>query len=113
MQIAEPGPFYFSEEGIFKSKSISEIVRGLRNGNISPESIPIEIIVRNGQKITLNNRSLLALRRAGMKPNVIIDKTGEKEYELFLNNHLKRNAPSDVIKIRGGAPRTSYIGPTN
>ena len=39
--------------------------------------------MRNGQKITLNNRSLLALRRAGMEPKIIIDRTGIKKYELF------------------------------
>jgi hypothetical protein len=102
---------YFSDLGSFKGKSISEVVQGLRNGTISPESLPIEIIVRNGQKITLNNRSLLALRRAGVNPKIIIDRTGIEKYELWLNNHLKGNLPSDVIKIRGGPPGTSFIGP--
>jgi RHS repeat-associated protein len=102
---------FFSKEGTFKSKSLSEVVQGLRNGTIAPESIPIEIIVRNGQKITLNNRSLLTLRRAGMEPKIIIDKTGIKKYEDVLNEHLKGNLPSDVIKIRGGPPGTSLIGP--
>jgi RHS repeat-associated protein len=102
---------FFSELGNFKSKPISEVVQGLRNGVISTESLPIEVIVRHGQKITLNNRSLLALRRAGVNPQVIIDRTGIEEYELWLNNHLKGNLPSDVIKIRGGPPGTSFIGP--
>ena len=70
-----------------------------------------KIIIRNGQKITLNNRSLLALRRAGIEPKVIIDRTGMKEFELILNKHLKGNAPSDVIKIRGGPPGTSRVSP--
>ena len=55
---------------------------------------------------------LLALRRAGMEPKVIIDRTGIEKYELWLNDHLKGNLPSDVIRIRGGAPNTSLIGPT-
>ena len=103
---------FFSEKGIFKSKPISDIVEGLKNGTISPESLPIEIVVRDGQRITLNNRSLLALRRAGMEPKVITDRTGIKEYELLLNDHLKGNIPSDVIKIRGGPPGTSLIVPS-
>src|SRR3990167_9258404 len=48
---------FFSELGNFKSRPLSEVVQGLRNGTISPESIPIDIIMRNGKKITLNNRS--------------------------------------------------------
>ncbi|HLY68210.1 MAG TPA: hypothetical protein VKR53_00695, partial [Puia sp.] len=102
---------FFSELGSFKSRPLSEVVQGLRNGTISPESVPIEIIVRNGQRITLNNRSLLTLRRAGMEPKIIFDKTGIEKYEYILNTHLKGNLPSDVIKIRGGPPGTSLIGP--
>ena len=96
---------FFSKKGTFESKSISEVVQGLKNGTISPESLPIEIIVRNGQKITLNNRSLLALRRAGIEPKLLINRTGIKEYELFLDEHLRGNLPSDIIKIRRWATR--------
>jgi RHS repeat-associated protein len=98
---------FFSEIGTFKSKPISEVVQGLRNGTISPDSLPIEIILRNGQKITLNNRSLVALRRASIEPTVIIDRTGIPQYERLLNRHLKGSTPSDVIKIRGGPSDTS------
>ena len=76
-----------------------------------PESLPIEIIVRNGQKITLNNRSLLALRRAGINPKIIIDRTGIPEYERSLDLHFSGNLPSDVIRIRGGSPNSSLINP--
>lgn len=102
---------FFSKKGTFESKPISEVVQGLKNGKISPESLPIEIIVRNGQKITLNNRSLLALRRAGIEPKLVINRTGIKDYELLLDEHLRGNLPSDIIKIRGGPPGTSLIGP--
>jgi len=43
--------------------------------------------------------------------NEEIDRTGMQEYECLLNRHLKGNLPSDVIKIRGGPPGTSLIGP--
>jgi hypothetical protein len=86
-------------------------VRGLRNGTIAPELLPIEIIVRNGQKITLNNRSLLALRRAGKDPKIVINKTGQKDYEILLNKHLRGTQPSDTIRVRGGPSDTSLIGP--
>lgn len=103
---------FFSERGSFKSKPILEVVQGLRSGAISPESLPIEMIVRDGQKIALNNRSLLALRRAGIEPKVIVDKTGIPKYESLLNEHLQGGLPSDTINIRGGPPGTSLITPT-
>ncbi len=102
---------FFSKKGTFESKSISEVVQGLKNGTISPESLPIEIIVRNGQRITLNNRSLLALRRAGIEPKLVINRTGIKDYEFLLDEHLRGNLPSDIVKIRGGPPGTSLIWP--
>ncbi|MDR3624507.1 MAG: RHS repeat-associated core domain-containing protein [Chlamydiales bacterium] len=102
---------FFSETGTFQSQPISKIVQGLKNGTISSEALPLEIVIRNGQKITLNNRSLLALRRAKMEPQVIIDRTGMKNFELLLNKHLKDNLPSNTIKIRGGPSGTSLINP--
>lgn len=90
--------------------SFFEVVQGLRHGMITPETLPVEIVMRNGQKIALNNRSLLALRRAGMEPTIVIDKTGITEAERFLNQHLRGSSPSDVIRIRGGSQGTSFIG---
>ena len=100
----------FSERATFSSMPLSKVVSGLRNGTISPDRIPIKIIVRDGEKITLNNRSLLVLRRAGMRPTIIIDKTGVKRYEEILNEHLRKSVPSDTIRVRGGESGTSFIG---
>lgn len=93
----------------YKSWPISEVSQGLKNGNISPHQLPIEIIVRDGQRITLNNRSLLALRRADMDPTIIIDRTGILKYEDILMDHLRGTQPIDVIRIRNGPPGTSLI----
>ena len=100
----------FSERGIFSSMPLSKVVNGLRNGTISPNKIPIELIVRDGKKITLNNRSLLVLKRAGIKPTVVIDRTGIKKYEEILSEHLRKSVPSDTLRVRGGEPGTSFIG---
>ena len=102
---------FFSEAGKFKLRPISEIVQELRNGVISSEALPIEVIIRNGQKITLNNRSFLALRRAKLEPKIIIDRTGISKYEEVLDFHLQGSSPSDVIRVRGGPPGTSLINP--
>lgn len=99
----------FSELGNFRSMPISEVAKGLRNGVISPNQLPIEIIMREGQCISLNNRSLLALRRAGMEPTILIDQTGKMKYESLLRDHLRGTEPSNVIRIRGGLPGSSLI----
>ena len=46
-----------------------------------------------------------------MEPKFVINRTGIKDYELLLDEHLGGNLPSDIIKIRGGPPGTSLIGP--
>lgn len=99
----------FSKAGTFHSKPLAEMVEELRNGITSPKSLPVEMIVRDGKKIALNNRSLLCLRRARIEPEIIIDKTGIPFYEEWLDKHLNGNLPSDVIQIRGGPPGTSLI----
>jgi len=86
-------------------------VQELRNGTISPNALPLEIIVRDSQRVTLNNRSLLALRRAKLQPKIIIDRTGIAKYEDLLDFHLQGNLPSDVIRVRGDPPGTSLLNP--
>lgn len=95
--------------GPFKGKSISEIVDGLRTGSILPDQLPIDIIIRDGKTLTFNNRSLLALKRAGLNPTIIRNRTGIEFYELELNNHLQGGQASNVIRVRGGPPGTSLI----
>ena len=70
--------------GSFKGRSISEVAKDLRSGKISPDDLPVEFVVRNGERIALNNRSLTALRRAGMQPTNLINKTGSKVHERLL-----------------------------
>ena len=95
--------------GPFKGQSIGDVAKGLRSGRISPDQLPIEYVVRNGERVALNNRSLTAFRRAGMEPTRLIDRTGIAEYENLLTSHLRGSLPSDVIQIRGGAPGASLI----
>ncbi|HEU4878155.1 MAG TPA: RHS repeat-associated core domain-containing protein, partial [Gemmatimonadaceae bacterium] len=111
------GPFLFGQANVrsvfaggpYAGRTIGEIAAALRSGAISADTLPIEFVVRNGRAITLNNRSLLALRRAGLRPTVTRNLTGNPEAESLLNRHLRGRAPSDVIRVRGGPPGTSLI----
>jgi RHS repeat-associated protein len=95
--------------GPFKGKTIGEVAAGLRSGKYSPDQLPLDVIVRNGETVTLNNRSLTTLRRAGMEPTKVIDRTGDRFFEELLNSHLAGSSPSDSIRIRGGAPNASSL----
>ena len=48
-----------------RGEDIGRSTRGLRSGEISPDKLPIDVIVRDGTGITLNNRSLTTLMVAG------------------------------------------------
>ena len=96
-------------KGYFAGKSIEEIAAGLRSGAIKPSQLPIRTITRDGVTYTMNNRSLMALRKAGMGPTVITDVTGEIKYEKDLTKRLKEmggQVPEKFTpKIRRGDKR--------
>ena len=87
--------------GPFRGKTISEVAAGLRAGRISPDLLPLDVVVRNGHVITLNNRSLTALRRTGLAATRVIDRTGDPFFERLLDSHLRGASPSGMIRIRG------------
>jgi hypothetical protein len=93
--------------GPFAGQTMGEVAAGIRNGTISPSQLPIDIIVRNGQRLALNTRSALTLRRAGVPTSrwVTRDVTGNPMFERILNERLARNAledaGTDVIRITG------------
>jgi RHS repeat-associated protein len=95
--------------GKFAGKTIGEVSAGLRSGEIHPDEVPIEYVVRDGKKVTLNNRSLTALRRANMSPTIATDKTGDPSAEVQLDQQLRNTQPSDTIRVRDGAPDRSNI----
>ena len=95
--------------GPFAGRTIGEVAQCLRAGSTSPDELPIGYIIRNGEPVALNNRSLAALRRAGMDPTVIMDRTRLERYEYLLDKHLAGGEPSNYIRIRGGQPGTSCV----
>ena len=92
----------FSAKGSLSGASIESIAQKLKVGEISPDALPIEYIVRNGKMITLNNRSLTALSKAGMQPTQLINKTGNAFLEKQLTERLAEmgGQPSTTMYIR-------------
>ncbi len=74
--------------GPFAGQTIEEVSAGLRSGAINPNQLPIQTITREGIEYTLNNRSLMALREAGLEPTVIFDVTGDPFFEAQLTDRL-------------------------
>jgi YD repeat-containing protein len=95
--------------GPHAGKTVGEVAAGIRSGAISPNSLPVEYVIRNGEAVALNNRSLLALRRAGVEPTVTRNMTGNSAAEALLDSHLRGGVPSEVIRVRGGPAGTSQI----
>jgi ABC-type microcin C transport system permease subunit YejB len=93
--------------GEFAGQSIDDVAAGLRSGAIKPDQLPIQTVTRNGVQHTVNNRSLMALRKAGMEPTVIKDVTGNAFFEKQITQRLSEMggsvADDFVPVIRGGS----------
>jgi len=109
-QEAEPG----EPPSPVAGKTIGEVTAGLRSGNLNPSQLPLDVVNRNGQLLTLNTRSLLALRRAGISPSqyVLRDLTGNAQAEEALTQRLLHNnmtTGSSVLRITGAGTNASSI----
>lgn len=67
----------FSESGKFRKASLDGVAAMLKTGKIHPDDVPIHFLWLNGKRVTVNNRSLTALYKAGMRPTKLIDQTGK------------------------------------
>jgi hypothetical protein len=106
--------FTTAEEGsdfVFAGRRVADVASGLRKGSISPDDIPVQYIVRDGRRIAINNRSLLAFRRAGVSPTQTVDVTGNPVMEARLSKRLAEmgGAPSSTIRVRGASKESSYL----
>jgi hypothetical protein len=105
----------FSTEGAFAGRRISDIVNVLRSGVLTAEQIPVEFLLRNGQRLIVNTRSALALRRAGIPESQwrLIDRTGVPEVEALITERLWRNqldtTGTDVLRITGAGMHASLL----
>jgi hypothetical protein len=67
----------FSGDGNFRSAPLDEIVSKLISGDLAPDQVPIHFVWANGRRVTLNNRSLTVLYKAGKSPTRLIDRTSD------------------------------------
>jgi|SRR4051794_1105040 hypothetical protein len=87
-------------------------------GFLTPSEVPVEIIVRGGNRLIVNTRSSLALTQAGI-PEArwnLINRTGVAEVEANITERLARNKlgneGSEVLRITGsGADASTYRRP--
>ncbi|WP_139131978.1 hypothetical protein [Fusibacter sp. 3D3] len=93
---------FFSTQGKFKGVELTLVAEELKSKKRSPDELPIEYILRDGVKITLNNRSLTALTLAGLKPTNLIDRTGNVYLEKQLTERLAEmgGIPGESMQIR-------------
>lgn len=73
--------------------------------------IPVEVVSINGQFVAVNNRSLTALARAGMKPTKVIDVTSNARAVSKVLGRLEEmgGRSSTTIRIRGAGSNASAI----
>jgi hypothetical protein len=83
----------FSKDGRFRGQTIGQVSRDLGLGRLTPEDVPIDVIVRGDRTLILNTRSATALER-GRIPRTkwrTLDRTGQPGYEARLSRQLKKN----------------------
>jgi hypothetical protein len=101
-----PNSIKFSQgsiSGNFKNGgSVADLADGLKNGSISPTSIPaIRIVAKDGSIFTLDNRRLQAFQQAGVSvPYQKLESIPQSEMFKFKDyNSGKTNGTS--VKVRG------------
>lgn len=67
----------FSPDGSFRMAPLDDIASKLRSGELSPDAVVIHFVWVNGRRVTLNNRSLTVLYKAGKAPTRLVDRTAD------------------------------------
>ena len=83
----------FSKGGAFAGRSVEEVAGALRSGAMKASDVPINYIVRDGNKLILNTRSAQALEAAGIPRSAwnAVNRTGNAMFEEMLTGQLQRN----------------------
>ena len=98
---------WFSEQGDFDGRLVEDVVADLRVGRLTPQEVPVNVIVRDGKTLILNTRSAAALEEAGIERArwTVVDRTGERGYEVRLSNQLRNNGLDsdgiDSVRLKG------------
>jgi RHS repeat-associated protein len=96
----------FSAGGKFAGQTVESVAAAIKNGSLSADDIPIDVIIRNGQTFILNTRSSAALMQAGVPRSAwnVVNRTGVSAFEDRLTNQLIKNAiPNGTNTIKSGS----------
>ena len=88
IRFAQRGVSSTFRHGEFAGQSVEDVAAGVKSGAISPDRLPLNVVVRDGVTYTMNNRSLMALRLGGKIPTVVSDVTGTPAFERQLTQRL-------------------------
>jgi len=69
IRFAQQGISSTFRNGEFAGRTIEEVAAGLRSSAIKADQLPIQVIVRDGVRYTLNNRSLMAPEEGRVRAN--------------------------------------------
>ena len=107
IRFAQRGISQTFRHGEFAGRTINQVSAGLRSGTIQPNQLPVKVVVRDGVSYAMNNRSLMALRQAGMEPTVINNVTGNALFERQLTQRLAElggQVADDFVPLIRGLP---------
>jgi hypothetical protein len=103
----------FSGSGKFSRIAFVDLAAKLKAGDLTPDDVPIEFFWIDGKRVTLNNRSLTALYKAGKRPTKVINVLEDPSAQspAALANTLRRlegmaGKPSTEMLVR-----TAGLGP--
>jgi hypothetical protein len=97
--------FQFSGSGKFRMATLDDIAAKLKSGDLSVDEVPIQFVWVNGKRVTVNNRSLTALYKAGKRPTKLIDQSNNlpPQGSESLESVLRR------LEAMGGKPSTEML----
>jgi len=74
-------------------KTVDDLAAAITAGKVDPSTIPVNVIVRDGNTLILNTRTTAALEQAGVPRSSfnVIDRTGDEFFEGLLTGQLERN----------------------
>jgi RHS repeat-associated protein len=107
--------FHFGRDGRFAGQTIDDLASAIRSGAVKVRDVPVETITREGTRLAMNTRSLLALRQAGVPASQIryVNVTGQARPEAVLSQRLANNGLTGsgirTIRVTGFGQSASRI----
>ncbi|MGH9122287.1 MAG: hypothetical protein ACRDYC_10145, partial [Acidimicrobiales bacterium] len=77
----------------FRDRPVKEVAAEIHAKTLPVRDVKINVIVKDGNTLILNTRSAQALMEAGVPRSQwnVINRTGNRKYEGFLDDQLRRN----------------------